>query len=244
MVQKKRGTARKNSRLLPHPNVWVVLSVALLVIGLSVITALGPSSVTGNTVQSIGRMNKGDPLQLGVRDIPGLETVFTHADELITSGQISVEADDSILFDRVYVTKFKVSSENKFGPLTFNFRVKEQDLLDKGISRADLKLYHGREEYPLQLLKTDHGYLYYIVTVPSMGSFVLGRVETAEKTEPVVAEEKSAETAQPSVEEKPASMEEPVAQEPLVGEAAAQPAAEPQPGFFSRIAAFFRNLFS
>src|SRR3989338_1802141 len=239
MVHKKRGAARNNSRLLPHPNVWVVLSVAVLVIGLSVITALGPSSsVTGNTIQNIGRMNKGDPLHLSVRDIPGLEKVFTNAEETILYGQINVDVDESIPFDRPYVSKFTVRSENKFGPLQFTFKVKEQDLLDQGISRYDLRLYHGVKEYSLQLLKIDHGNLYYVVTVPSMGNFVLGRVEVMPKE---VKVENDAET--PAAEEQPAEVLEEAAEEPLIG-MAAESSAEAQPGFFAKIAIFFRKVFS
>ncbi|MEK6939612.1 MAG: hypothetical protein AABX31_02685, partial [Nanoarchaeota archaeon] len=116
MVQKKRGRNRAQQSL-QQPNVWVVLSVALLVVGLTVITSIGPSSVTGNTIQNIGRMNKGASLQLGVRDVFALETIFTNAAETILNGKITVEEDNSIPFDRPYVTKFKVSSENKYGPL-------------------------------------------------------------------------------------------------------------------------------
>lgn len=239
MVHKKRSREQRSSPKLPRPNTWVVLSVALLVIALTVITALGPSSsLTGNTIQSIGRMNKGDPLQLSVRDVPGLQTIFTHAEEIIKYGKITAEVDDSIPFDRAYVVKFTVSSEGKFGPLQFTFKVKEQDLLDKGISRHDLKLYHELQEYPLQLLKVDHGYLYYIVTVPSMGHFVLGRVEVAAKEETVVEA--------PVVEEQSAEevVEEEATEEPLVGMAAESSAESEQQGFFARIAEFFRNLFS
>ena len=233
MVHKKRG-ARNNSRLLPHPNVWVVLSVAVLVIGLSVITALGPSSsVTGNTIQNIGRMNKGDPLHLSVQDVPGLEKIITNADEIIKFGQINVDVDESIPFDRPYVSKFTVRSENKFGPLQFTFKVKEQDLLDKGISRYDLRLYHGVKEYSLQLLKIDHGYLYYVVTVPSMGNFVLGRVEVMPKEVKVenVAETPAAE--ENSMEEKTSAPAE-QSEEALVG-MAAESSAEAQPGFFAKL---------
>jgi len=238
MAQRKKGKnlAQQSSRSLQQPNVWVILSVALLVIGLTVITSLGPSSVTGNTIQNIGRMNKGDPLHLSVRDVPGLEGVRTNADETIQYGKITVEVDESILFDGPYVSKFNVKSENKFGPLQFTFKVKEQDLLAKGISRGDLRLYHGLKEYALQLLKVDHGYLYYVVTVPSMGSFVLGRVAVAEE-EAVVEEESAVEV--PTEEPAAAAVEE----TPLVGKAAEMPSEE-EKGFFAKIAEFFRNLFS
>lgn len=241
VVHKKRGT-KKGSRLLPRPNLWVVLSVAVLVVGLSVITALGPSSVTGNTVQNIGYMTKGDPLQLAVQDVPGLQTIFTNAAENIKSGKIVVEVDDSIPFDRAYVSKFKVSSEGKFGPLQFTFKIKEQDLLNQGISRNDLRLYNGLREYDLQLLKVNYGYLYYVVTVPSMGNFVLGRIGTPEK-EAATKEEAGVET--PAVEEQPTEATVEAPQEgPLAG-LAAESAPQPEPkGFFAKIAAFFRNLFS
>src|SRR3989344_4600385 len=180
MVSKKRGRVnRSQSKAVPlhKPDIWVVLSVALLLIGLTVLTTVGSSSLTGNTIQSVGYLNKGSSLHLAVQDVPGLETVFTHADEIIKYGKIIVEVDESIPFDRAYVSKFKVSSEGKFGPLQFTFKVKEQDLNDQGISRYDLRLYHSVKEYSLQLLKVNHGYIYYVVTVPSMGNFVLGRVE-------------------------------------------------------------------
>ncbi len=247
MVSKKRGRNNKAQRVFcssKQPNVWVVLSVVLLIVFLTAITMLGPSSVTGNTVQTISRMNKGDPLQLSVRDVPGLETIFTNADEIIKNGKIIVEVDDSIPFDRPYVVKFKVSSEGKFGPMRFQFKVKEQDLLDKGISRNDLRLYQELKVYSLQLLKVNHGNLYYLVTVPSMGHFVLGRVEAVETA--VVAEEEKVVEA-PAVEEQPVEAVTEATEEPsvVVGKAAEQPVPEmEQKGFFARIADFFRNLFS
>ena len=251
MVQGKRGRnqVRRSFRSLQQPNVWVLLSVALLVISLTVITSIGPSSVTGNTIQNIGRMNKGDPLHLSVRDVFGLETIFTNAGETILNGKITVEEDDSTPFDRPYVTKFKVSSENKFGPLQFTFRVKEQDLLDKGISRYDLRLYHGVKEYSLQLLKVNSGILYYIVTVPSMGNFVLGRVAAVVEKPAAVKEEtvKEPVVEEPAVEESVAApveeLPEEVPEEPLAGKAAEVPAPE-KTGLWARIASFFRNLFS
>ena len=189
-------------------------------------------------------MNKGDPLQLSVRDVPGLETVFTNAAETIQYGKIIVEADDSIPFDRLYVTKFKVSSENKFGPLQFRFKVKEQDLLDQGISRSDLRLYHGLKEYSLQLLKVDHGYLYYIVTVPSMGNFVLGRVAVAEKKVPKEETVKVPVIEQPTEEAVEVPVKEAVEEQPLAGKEAEEPAEMEKVILWSRIAQFFRNLFS
>ncbi|MBI4147492.1 hypothetical protein HY494_02465 [Candidatus Woesearchaeota archaeon] len=246
MVSKKRGGNNKARAFCysKQPNVWIVLSVALIIVFLTAITMLESSSITGNTVQTIGYMNKGDTLQLSVRDVPGLETIFTHADEIIKNGKITAEVDDSIPFDRPYVVKFRVSSEGKFGPMQFQFKIKEQDLLDKGISRNDLRLYQELKEYSLQLLKVNHGYLYYLVTVPSMGHFVLGRVEAVE-TAVVVGEEKVVEV--PTAEEQPVEVIEETAAEPLVvvGKAAEQPAPEMgQKGFFARIVDFFRNLFS
>ena len=191
-------------------------------------------------------MNKGDTLQLSVRDVPGLETIFTHASEVIKGGKITAEVDDSIPFDRPYVVKFKVSSEAKLDPMQFQFKVKEQDLLDKGISRNDLRLYQELKVYSLQLLKVNHGYLYYLVTVPSMGHFVLGRVEAEAVETAVVAEEEKVVEA-PVVEEQPVEVVKEATEEPLVvvGKAAEQPVPEmEQKGFFARIIDFFRNLFS
>ncbi|MDO8510907.1 MAG: hypothetical protein Q7S55_01960 [Nanoarchaeota archaeon] len=242
MVQRKRGRisrAQKSSSSLQQPNLWVILSVALLVIGLTVITSLGPSSVTGNTVQNIARMNKGDPLQLSVSDVPGLLTVFTNANEIIRDGKITVVVDENLPFNGKFFSKFTVTSENKWGTLRFTFKIKEQDLLAKGISRGDLRLYHGVKEYALQLLKVDHGYLYYVVTVPSMGNFVLGKFAAAEKETVVTIIKESPETVtidDPNImKEKPGS---------LVGRAAGLPSEMEGESLWARIAQFFRNLFS
>src|SRR3989344_4403286 len=124
-VKLQRSSLQRSRSLQQRPNVWVVLSVALLVMGLTVISLLSSSSITGNTVQDIGRMNKGDPLHLSIRDVPGIESVFTNADEIIQHGKIIVEVDESIFFEGIYVSKFTVSSENKFGPLRFTFKVNE-----------------------------------------------------------------------------------------------------------------------
>ena len=244
MVHKKRGRSKKVERrsMSHHPHFWVMLSVAILVAGLSIITALNPFNITGNTVQTIGYMNKGAVLHLGVRDVPALELIYTNAVENIKSGQIEVKVDDSIPFSREYVSKFRVSSDGKFAPLQFNFKIKEQDLLAKGISRADLRLYKGTEEYELQLLKVNYGYLYYVVTVPSEGDFVLGRV-TVLANETVT--EKNQKSVKVPVQEQPAKPAEKLPENVVVGKAVEpSPAGSPAKGFFARIADFFRSLFS
>ncbi|GEM_PF-2530992 len=245
MAHKKRGRSNKvetKSALSIHPNLWVIVSVVILLAALSVLTALGPFNVTGNTVQTISYMNKGDVLHLGVRDVPGLEVLFTNAAETIKAGKIEVQADDSIPFNRPYVSKFKISSEGKFGPIQFNFKVKEQDLLAKGISRGDLRLYQGSQGYDLQLIKVDRGYLFYVVTVPSMGNFVLGRIEViAKESEKKV--EVPVKEQPPVVAEVPAKETVPAKEAALAGKAVEMPA-QPESGLWARIKQFFRNLFS
>ena len=249
MAHKKRSGSKnveRKSALSTRPNLWVIISVVILIAALSVITALGPFNLTGNTVQAIGYMNKGDALHLGVRDVPALEALYTNAAETIKSGKIEVVADDSISFNRPYVSKFKVSSEGKFGPIQFNFRVKEQDLLAKGISRGDLRLYQGAQGYDLQILKVDNGYLYYIVTVPSMGSFVLGRVDVVANetvTEKAVTEKATEEPEAPVVKEPESEAATAPEKEALAGKAVEVPAQEKQ-SLWARIVQFFRNLFS
>jgi len=237
MSRKNRG-----KKQFSQPNIWVALSVFLLIFVLTTIKILGPSSVTGNTIQPIGSMYKGEPLHLAVKDVPGLELVFTNAAEPIKNGQIVVEVDDSIPFDRPYFTKFSVSSEQKFGPLRFTFKVKEQDLYAKGIGLYDLRVYdYSDKEYPTQLLKQNYGYVYYIANVPDLGRFVFGKVAPAEKVEEAAPEPTTAESA-PEPEAQPEETVEAPA-EPLVGKAAEVPAPE-KPSLWSRIAQFFRNLFS
>ena len=245
MSRKKRG--KKLS--LQHPNTLVVLSVVFLVSVLAILTVFGPSSVTGNTIQPIGYMSTGDPLHLAVKDVPGLELIFTNAAEMIKNGKIVVEVDDSISFGRPYITKFNVSSIGKFGPLRFTFKMKELDLYDNGIGLYDLRVYHNDKEYPTQLLKQSYGYIYYIANVPEMGKFVLGRVAPEEKEEieeankTAVEEQKAAEIPVPEVKEAVKEQEGMAEEElPLAGKAAELPAV--REGLWTRIAAFFRNFFS
>ncbi len=243
MSRKKRETKLS----LQHPNTLVVLSVVFLVSVLSIITILGPSSVTGNTIQPLGYMTTGEPLHLAVKDVPGLELIFTNAAETIKNGKIVVEVDDSISFDRPYVTKFNVTSADKFGPLRFTFKVKELDLYDKGIGLYDLRVYHDNKEYPTELLKQSYGYISYIASVPDMGKFVLGKVAPEEKAEEMVKEPLPTEETIVSEPETPPSEEavqEVPEEEPLVGKAAEVPAEKEEKGVWARIADFFRRLFS
>lgn len=241
MSRKKRG--KKLS--LQHPNTLVVLGVVFLVSVLSILTILGPSSVTGNTIQPIGYMTTGEPLHLAVKDVPGLELVFTNAAETIKNGKIVVEVDDSISFDRAYVTKFSVSSAQKFGPLRFTFKMKEQDLYAKGIGLYDLRVYDGNnKEYPTELLKQSYGYIHYIANVPDMGKFVLGKVAAKENATASATAVQPAEVPAPEVKEAVEEPKEmPKEELPLAGKAAASTSPE-EKGFFARIVEFFRNLFS
>jgi hypothetical protein len=241
MVHKKRGSAKKFSRA-PQPNLWIVLSVAVLVVGLTVITTLGPSTVTGNTVQTISLMNKGDSLQMGVRDVPYLESIFTNAAEAIKSGKLTAEVDNSIPFNGINMSKFKVSSEGKFAAMQFRFKVKEQELLDKGISRGDLRLYAGLKVYSLQVLKVDHGYIYYLVTVPSVGNFVLGKETPIES----VIEEKPASPVPDDGKAQPIPDDGKIddSKGAVIGRAAELPPESEGKGFWASIVDFFRNLFS
>mgnify|MGYP001558454597 CR=1 FL=1 len=243
MFRKKR-----TRRLAQRPNLWVAFSVLFLISVFTVVTMMGPGTVTGNTVQPISRLNKGDPLHLAVKDVPGLETVFITAKENIKGGQVTVLRNDGYPFDREYFSKFQVSSDQpeKYGPLRFTFKVKELDLYEKGISRDDLRLYHNGKEYPLQLLKYSYGYLYFVGNVPSMGNFVLGRVAVAENVT-AVAEKKpgealpETEVPAPAVEEPEEMPEEEL---PLAGKAAELPAEREEKSFWTRITDFFRRLFT
>lgn len=222
---------------LQGPNLWVVLSVVFLVSTLTLLTIFGPPSLTGNTVQNIGYMTKGEPLHMSVKDVPYLDLMFTNAAETIKNGVIVVEVDNSVPFDRPYMTKFNVTSVGKFGSLQFTFKIKDQDLYSKGIGQYDLRLYQGSNEYSLQLLKYTYGYFHYVVTVPEMGKFVLGRV--APPKEPELIEETVPNVS--AAEEKTAAPV-PVDKEALVGKVAELPSRE-EKGLWTRIADFFRNLF-
>ncbi|MEK6899560.1 MAG: hypothetical protein AABX05_00395 [Nanoarchaeota archaeon] len=254
MSHKKRGirkTAKAHKKAhskvnFHHRDFWVVLGFVLLVSVFSILVSIGPSSVTGGTVQSVSYVREGQTIDLGVRDIQGVEWIYVTAKETVKGGQIVVSEDKLMPFEGSYISKFVVSSPeaSKYGSMRFNLKLKEQSVYDLGISLADLRLYYNGVEYPLQLLTQGNGYVRYVVTVPGMGKFVLGK-KNKQKIVPSVAESAEQEVVAEIVEPTAVPPVDPE-RSSLAGKAVELPSEQPtsQKGIFIRLWDFLKGLFN
>lgn len=256
MNKKKRAVGRTNLKKsnseFQHGSFWVLLAIVLFLTVLTVFKSIEQSNLTGHaTIQTISFMKGGQELNFEVKDIPGVSEITLQLDEDVKDSKIIFKEDNLIEFTGNYYSKFLISSvdKEKYGKLKFFLKIKETDLLEKGISIYDVHLYVNGQELPTTLLKdlpatltnVAAGYLYYEAISPEMGNFVIGRaaplVTTAEiTTTPGIAEEPAQVT--PAAEEEPTG-----AGEPLVGKAGEQtlPA---EGNFWTKIVSFFKNLFN
>ena len=109
-----------------HRDFWIVLGFVLLVSVFSILVSIGPSSVTGGSVQSVSYVREGQTIDLGVRDIHGVEWIYVTAEETVKNGKIVVSEDNLMPFEGSYISKFVVSSEeaSKYGTMRFNLKTK------------------------------------------------------------------------------------------------------------------------
>ena len=132
---------------------FLALVVALPLLGLFDSTNL--NHLVGNVaIQNIAYEQAGREFDVLVRESPGeiigVQLITLTLKETIKNGQIRVEADSSIPFSRAYYSKFKVTSTDaqKISQLKVSIKIKEEDLLQKGIAVYDVRLYHEGKELP------------------------------------------------------------------------------------------------
>ncbi|MEK6969309.1 MAG: hypothetical protein AABW48_02685 [Nanoarchaeota archaeon] len=256
MNKKKRAGGRTNSKTssseFQHGSFWVLLAIVLFLTVLTVFKSIEQSNLTGHaTIQTISFMKGGQELNFEVNDIPGVAQITIQLNEDVKDSKIIFKEDNLIEFTGDYYSKFLISSvdKEKYGNLKFFLKIKETDLLEKGISIYDLHLYVNGQELPATLLQdlpdslanAAAGYLYYEAISPEMGTFVIGRatplVTTSEITTTTGITEESSQVT-PAAEEEPTGVGA-----PLVGKAGEQtlPA---EGNLWTKIVSFFKNLFN
>ncbi len=258
MNNKKRAVGRMNSKKsnseFQHGSFWVLLAIVLFLTVLTVFKSIEQSDLTGHaTIQTISFMKSGQELHFEVSDIDGVREITIQLTEDVTDSKILFKEDDTIEFTGNYYSKFVISSvdKEKYGGMKFLLKIKEKDILAKGIAIYDVRLYANGQELPTTLLPAQElpatlvnaaeGYLFYEATSPEMGDFVIGRVApvvTEITTSTGITEEPSPVTVTLATEEEPLGVGE-----PLVGKAGEQALPE-ESGFWAKIVSFFRNLFN
>lgn len=242
---KKRKPKHHIHPKLQDQAVWMSLAAVFLLFYIAFISFSDHPNLTGSAVQNIAFVKAGNQLDFGVNEIPGLEQYRFQVTATIKNGQMRVEPDEAIAFDRPYYSKFRISSpdEDKIGTVQLLLKLEQQTLLGKGISKGDVRVFLDGGAVETTFAKEEGRYFYYTATAPGIGEFVIGK--TASKMEEATAEPAGMEEAVVPGEQEPARItmsiptEEPAA--PLVGQAAAEPEAET--GFWSSISKFFERLF-
>lgn len=196
------------------------------------------SSLTGAAVQNIAFMTAGSQFSAGVREIPGVEQYTIELTETVKNGQIVVTENPAIAFTQPFYSKFTISSDNaaRMGAVQLFLKLEEQVLLTKGISQGDLRVVHNGKEIEMKLTKSEGRYLYYTVTAPSIGDFVIGKaapviIVPALVPEPAVVPDVPLAEEVVDVEPMPETA-------PLVGEAVQQPG-QVTIGFWAKVRNFF-----
>lgn len=251
---KPKKERRKEGFSLKNKQFWAFFAVFFLLSILTILNSLKDPNVTGNAIIRISYMTGGQEEQFEVNDVLGVKEVIVEIKNTVEDGRIILNEDNLIRFDGKYYSKFTVSSteEKKYGNMEFLLKVKEPDLLAKGIAKSDLRLYANGNELDTAFVEKKGDYLFYKAISTEFGDFVIGRaaVEEAVVEKTISAEDlittnvvPTSNNMQESEEilapEMPAETAE--TEMPLAGRAAA---AGEKENFFSRIISFFKNLFS
>lgn len=245
MGKRKRGSALRKAGL-KHKEFWVALAIVFLLSAVAIFSSLN-SKVTGYAiVLPISFVQEGKQVSYETKgDVPGIKTVTIQAKGVIKQDRITIAWDGNIPFDGTAYSKFSVTSDHpeSVGEITFTLKIKEEDLTRIGLTAEEVKTYWNGGELSTTLTSKDRGYVYYSTSTGGLGNYVIGRATVVRTPPPIVPETAEAEREIPPEAASEEKAAEPSEQLPtaLVGEAATQ-TAEPQPGFWAKIAQFFRNL--
>jgi len=188
-------------------------------------------------------MKAGDQLFYEVK-VDGVKDVTITFSEAVDNIVITTEEVETVSwnFEGIAHSKLVISSlaADKVKQVILTLKIEEQGLLSQGIARNDLRVYLDGKELETVFDKTEDGYLYYVVTSPGIGEFVIGKAKVAIAVPVKEVTPVQAPSGVPVVQKTAEIIPLPEQGSPLVGKAAAQPSSE---GMFQSIADFFKNLF-
>ena len=179
--RKKEGVSLKNkdsSGGTVDTTFWVFLSgVFLLAAAAIAFSSLSHPNITGNAaIQTIAFVKGGTELAFEV-NVGGIKEGIAYITTTIKNGKILFEERQNLLFKGTSYSKMKISSEESasISKLELTIKVKEEELQEKGFARDDFHAYLNDEEVVMTFTKEERGFVYYTVSLPELGNFVLGK---------------------------------------------------------------------
>jgi len=241
---KKVKSGFKNE--IQHKTFWALMGIFFLASFIFLINILQENSnLTGRAaIQTISYAFKDSELSFEVRNVLNVKDFKIHLAENVKNGKIEFKEKVNPKFDGAAISGFYVSKNEivQLRWIQITLKIKESDIIKKGLSNADVKLYLDGELLDTKIVEVNEGYVFYQANANRLGEFVIGKA-TGQKVELVVSKEQSVEEVkqieQPPVLEKPMRIVE--EEKKIVGEAIVT--GEEDKGFFGSIADFFGNLF-
>ena len=156
----------------------IIASILAVTFFIAVVGMVSLETPTGQSVDKISYLNKNKIFRMVVKDVPDLEFVDFTANESVKVDEVEASVNNNISFDGDSLSKFTVSAgqPENYGKITLTFKVNEDNLLNLGITRDDLVLYHDGKKIDLNFYKFEGGYSY-LNAETGMGNFVLGYVK-------------------------------------------------------------------
>ena len=245
-LKNKDGFSLKE-QYLKNKEFMVYLSLFLLLSVLVILNSVDDLNVTGNAIIQISYMSGGEELHFEVKDVTGVKEVTIPLRNAIKNGKVLLYNNQEIEFAGTYYSKFTILSEeeDKFGEINLLLKIKEDELLAKGIAGSDLSLFVDNDKLETSLTEKKDGYLFYTATSGKFGDFVIGK--NAVEKEAIAEVENVSEI---DLEVNPVEVPAETPKLPLAGEAIETEAIETgnvtevKVGFWARFTAFLKEIFN
>ncbi|MBI2661947.1 hypothetical protein HYX11_00630 [Candidatus Woesearchaeota archaeon] len=231
-----------------HKTFWALMGIFFLVSFIFLINTLQENSnLTGRVaIQTISYAFKGSDLSFEVRNVLNVKDFKIRLAEDVKNGKLEFKEKVNPKFEGIAISGFYVSKNDvvQLSSIEITLKVKEADIIKKGLSNAEVKLYLDGELLDTRIMEVKEGYVFYQASASRLGEFVIGKARERE-AEVIVSKNQEAEAVKPIEQqpllEKPRSIVEGEKNQ-LIGEAIA--IEKEQKGFFGSITDFFKGLFN
>jgi len=229
--------------VVQHKTFWALMGIFFLVSFIFLINTLQENSnLTGRAaIQTISYAFKGSDLSFEVRNVLNVKDFKIRLAEDVKNGKLEFKEKVNPKFEGIAISGFYVSKNDvvQLSSIEIILKVKEADIIKKGLSNADVKLYLDGELLDTRIREVKEGYVFYQASASRLGEFVIGKA-----TEREADLNQGVEVVKP-IEQQPVLKSMPIVEEEkdqLVGKAIA--IEKEQKGFFESITDFFKGLFN
>ncbi len=226
------------------------VTILLLLGFVGVLNHIQQLTVTGGAVQTIGFVKGGSEVAFEV-NTNGIKSATIHLTEDTKNARIFFTDTKTVSQKpqgEIY-SMTSISSEKSihFSTMSLTLRIKEEELLHKGIAVNDLQLYINGNPLKTTYTQKEGDYVFYKATTTELGDFVIGEkapeettVTTETTTHPI-----DKQTAPNTVVTEEKAVDQ---SEALVGKAGEVPPkmenSSVKESFWQKTSNFFKNLFS